>query len=35
MLHRLVSRLKEKVEPAPERPRYIQTVPWVSYRLTP
>jgi pSer/pThr/pTyr-binding forkhead associated (FHA) protein len=35
MLHRLVSRLKEKMEPAPERPRYIQTVPWVGYRLTP
>jgi hypothetical protein len=35
MLHRLVSRLKEKLEPAPERPRYIQTVPWVGYRLTP
>jgi hypothetical protein len=35
MLHRLVSRLKEKIEPAPERPRYIQTVPWVGYRLTP
>lgn len=35
MLHRLVSRLKEKLEPKPERPRYIQTVPWVGYRLTP
>ena len=35
MLHRLVSRLKEKIEPAPERPRYVQTVPWVGYRLTP
>jgi predicted component of type VI protein secretion system len=35
MLHRLVSRLKEKLEPTPARPRYIQTVPWVGYRLTP
>lgn len=34
MLHRLVHRLKEKVEPNPEKPRYIQTVPWVGYRLT-
>jgi predicted component of type VI protein secretion system len=33
MLHRLVHRLKEKIEPAPEKPRYIQTVPWVGYRL--
>lgn len=35
MLHRLISRLKEKLEPSAERPRYIQTVPWVGYRLTP
>ncbi|MGH2353957.1 MAG: winged helix-turn-helix domain-containing protein, partial [Chloroflexota bacterium] len=35
MLHRLVYRLKEKLEPNPERPRYVQTVPWVGYRLTP
>jgi hypothetical protein len=35
MLHRLVHRLKEKLEPNPEKPRYVQTVPWVGYRLTP
>lgn len=35
MLHRLVHRLKEKVEPNPEKPRYVQTVPWVGYRVTP
>jgi pSer/pThr/pTyr-binding forkhead associated (FHA) protein len=34
MLHRLVHRLKEKLEPAPDKPRFIQTVPWVGYRLT-
>ena len=34
MLHRLVHRLKEKLEPNPETPRYIQTIPWVGYRLT-
>ena len=34
MLHRLVHRLKEKLEPVPDKPRYIQTVPWVGYRLT-
>lgn len=33
MLHRLVHRLKEKLEPTPEEPRYVQTVPWVGYRL--
>lgn len=33
MLHRLVHRLKEKLEPNPEKPRYVQTVPWVGYRL--
>ena len=35
MLHRLVHRLKEKLEPQPDKPRYVQTVPWVGYRLTP
>ena len=35
MLHRLVHRLKEKLEPNPEKPRYVQTVPWVGYRVTP
>jgi hypothetical protein len=35
MLHRLVHRLKEKIEPTPDRPRYVQTVPWVGYRVTP
>jgi hypothetical protein len=35
MLHRLVYRLKRKLEPDPERPRYIQTVPWIGYRVTP
>jgi hypothetical protein len=35
MLHRLVHRLKEKLEPAPERPRYVQTVPQFGYRVTP
>ena len=34
MLHRLVHRLKEKIEPNPDKPRYVQTVPWVGYRLT-
>jgi FHA domain-containing protein len=33
MLHRLVHRLKEKIEPAPDRPRYIVTVAGVGYRL--
>lgn len=33
MLHKLVHRLKAKVEPDPDNPRYIQTVPWVGYRL--
>lgn len=35
MLHRLVYRLKRKLEPDPEKPRYIQTVPWIGYRVTP
>ena len=34
MIHQLVHRLKEKLEPNPVKPRYIQTVPWVGYRLT-
>jgi hypothetical protein len=33
MLHKLVHRLKEKLEPEPERPRFLQTIPWVGYRL--
>jgi DNA-binding response OmpR family regulator len=33
MLHRLVHRLKEKIEPRPDQPRYIVTVPGVGYRL--
>jgi DNA-binding response OmpR family regulator len=33
MLHRLVHRLKEKIEPTPEQPHYIVTVPGVGYRL--
>lgn len=35
MLHRLVHRLKQKLEPNPQKPRYLQTVPWVGYRVTP
>jgi DNA-binding response OmpR family regulator len=35
MLHRLVRRVKEKLEPRPDRPRYLQTVPGIGYRLTP
>ena len=35
MLHRLVHRLKEKVEPDSEQPRYVQTVSGVGYRITP
>jgi hypothetical protein len=35
MLHRLVHRLKDKIEPNPESTRYVQTVPWVGYRVTP
>jgi DNA-binding response OmpR family regulator len=30
-----VRRLKEKIEPRPDRPRYVQSVPWIGYRLTP
>jgi len=33
MLHKLMHRLREKVEPEPDKPRYMQTVPWVGYRL--
>lgn len=33
MLHRLVHRLKEKIEPQPDQPRYVVTVPGVGYRL--
>lgn len=33
MLHSLVRRLKEKIEPAPDKPRFIVTVPGVGYRL--
>jgi DNA-binding response OmpR family regulator len=33
MLHRLVHRLKEKIEPRPDQPRFIVTVPGVGYRL--
>jgi len=33
MLHKLMHRLKDKVEPDAEHPRYVQTVPWVGYRL--
>lgn len=35
MLHRLVHRLKQKLEPNPQKPRYLQTIPWVGYRVTP
>lgn len=35
LLYRLVRRLKEKIEPDPQKPRFLQTVPWVGYRLTP
>jgi pSer/pThr/pTyr-binding forkhead associated (FHA) protein len=34
MLHRLVHRLKAKLEPGQATSRYIQTVPWVGYRLS-
>jgi pSer/pThr/pTyr-binding forkhead associated (FHA) protein len=35
LLYRLVRRVKEKIEPDPKHPRYLQTIPWVGYRLTP
>jgi predicted ATPase len=34
MLHRLVRRLREKLEPEPARPRYLHTIPGIGYRLT-
>jgi DNA-binding response OmpR family regulator len=30
-----VRRVKEKLEPQPDRPRYLQTVPGIGYRLVP
>jgi pSer/pThr/pTyr-binding forkhead associated (FHA) protein len=35
LLYRLVHRLKAKIEPDPQHPRYLQTIPWLGYRLTP
>jgi hypothetical protein len=38
MLYRLIHRLKDKIEPegaGAEKPRYVQTVPQIGYRLTP
>lgn len=35
MLHRLVHRLKEKLEPDPSTPRYVRTVPQVGYQVMP
>jgi DNA-binding response OmpR family regulator len=35
MLYRLVRRVKEKLEPQPARPRYLQNVPGFGYRLSP
>jgi predicted ATPase len=35
MLYRLVRRVKEKLEPQPAHPRYLQTVPGFGYRLAP
>ena len=35
MLYRLVRRVREKLEPQPERPRYLRTLPGVGYRLIP
>jgi energy-coupling factor transporter ATP-binding protein EcfA2 len=34
-LAQLVRRLREKIEPAPSSPRYIQTIPGRGYRYTP
>jgi len=33
MIHRLVSRLKDKIEPDPSQPRYVVNVPGVGYKL--
>jgi pSer/pThr/pTyr-binding forkhead associated (FHA) protein len=33
MIHRLVFRLKEKIEPDPSQPRYVVNVPGVGYKL--
>jgi DNA-binding response OmpR family regulator len=33
MIHRLVFRLKEKIEPDPGQPRYVVNVPGVGYKL--
>jgi two-component system KDP operon response regulator KdpE len=30
-----VGNLRKKVEPEPDRPRYILTEPWVGYRFDP
>ena len=35
MLYQLVRRVKGKLEPDPERPRYLHNVPGFGYRLTP
>ena len=35
MLHRVIHRLKGKLEPSPERPRYVHNVPQIGYRVTP
>jgi two-component system KDP operon response regulator KdpE len=32
-LHVYVARLRQKIEPVPERPRFIQTIPGVGYRF--
>ena len=33
-LHVYVAQLRQKIEPVPERPRFILTVPGVGYRFT-
>ncbi|HYM01255.1 MAG TPA: helix-turn-helix domain-containing protein [Blastocatellia bacterium] len=30
----IVNQLRKKIEPQPERPRYIITEPWVGYRFS-
>ncbi|MBZ5535724.1 MAG: response regulator transcription factor [Acidobacteriia bacterium] len=30
-----INQLRRKIEPAPQKPRYILTEPWVGYRLSP